>query len=391
MSNALFSTGTARSGTTLFARILSVNKQIKLTNDPFLPIFRSFRTELIRQTIEPEFDALLPLEDYYFSEKKINRMKIIQNGDLNLSFPKNQKIALDAQLKARVPLGAKELSPFIGQLQGDTYCNLFQNGLNLIEKAHNAEDTKWCGFNDNWIVEFFPLLAKAFPDAYFIVIIRDPRGTMASSMKLREKEPDLVPLMYSFAHHWRKHVAFSRMLRVNPVMKDRVAIIRYEDLVNDPENLVGKLCQDLGVDFELSMLDTEKFRPFRGDKWTPWSNFNVPEKGIYIDATTSWRKYLSKGVIEFIEFICDPEMRLVGYDPEVYDGGLPSGEVMRFLLEDDKISTGWRGGHESWDNEHAYELFRKQALKLDKELLSTEMLEKFFLFEDVYKELTKSN
>lgn len=389
MTKAIFSTGTARSGTTFFARILSVNDQIKITNDPFLPIFRSLRTEILRQTVAPDFNATMPLDDYYFSEAKISMMKAIQGGDLNLEFPEEQRVTLDAQLKARVPLGAKELEPFIGELQGNTYSELFQSGLQLLEKAHKVKNIDWCGFNDNWVIEFFPLLAKAFPDAHFIVILRDPRATIASSMQLRAKEPEMVPLMYSFAHHWRKHVAFSRMLLSHPMLKDRLSIIRYEDLVINPEGVVGELCRKLDVHFDASMLDTEKFRPFRGDKWTPWSNFKVPEKGIYTDSTTSWRKNLSSGSIEFIEFICDPEMRLVGYSPEVYKGGLPSGEVMRFLEEDDKIAIGWRGVHAGWDVEHGYELFRKQAVKIEQRLLSNEVIEKYFLFPSVYGEIVK--
>lgn len=386
MTKAIFSTGTARSGTTFFARILSVNDQIKITNDPFLPIFRSLRTEILRQTVSPDFNAAMPLDDYYFSEEKIAMMKAIQGGDLNLKFPIEQQVTLDAQLKDRVPLGAKELVPFIGELRGSTYFELFQNGLQLLEKAHRVKNIDWCGFNDNWVIEFFPLLAKAFPDAHFIVILRDPRATIASSMQLRAKEPEMVPLMYSFAHHWRKHVAFSRILLSHPLVKDRLSVIRYEDLVINPEQVVSKLCRKLNVHFDVSMLDTEKFRPFRGDKWTPWSNFKVPEKGIYTDSMASWKKNLSLGNIEFIEFICDPEMRLVGYSPEVYEGGLPSGEVMRFLEEDDKIAIGWRGMHSTWDVEHGYELFRKQAGKIGQELLSMETIEKYFLFESVYQE-----
>lgn len=352
-----------------------------------MPVFRSLRTAILRQTVAPDFEASLPLDDYYYSDKKIGMMKAIQEGDLKMAFPSAEKNVLDAQLKARVPLGAKELIPFIGELSGDTYHELFQSGLGLLEKAHNVHNIDWCGFNDNWVIEFFPLLERAFPEAYFIVIIRDPRAAMASSMQLRSKEPELVPLMYSFAHHWRKHVAFSRLLKESPRFKGKLSVIRYEDLVADPEGVVETLCQKLGVAFEPGMLDTEQFRPFRGDKWVPWSNFKVPEKGIYKDSTSAWRKHLSPGTVEFAEFICEPEMKLAGYIPEVYGGGIPTAEVMRFLIEDDKNAVGWRGVHEHWDVEHAFELYRKQALKLGRGVLDKATTEKYFLFEQVYQEL----
>jgi hypothetical protein len=341
----------------------------------------------MRESIDPDFDANLPLDDYYFSPKKLEMMKVVQQGNLNICVPRDRWSQLQQQLAARVPLGARELVPLISSLEGETYYELFRNGLKLIERAFDAYESKWCGFNDNWIIEYFPLLAKSFQGSRFIVIVRDPRGAMASSMKLREKEPELVPLMYSFAHHWRKHAAFSRMLIRHPLMAGRLFVIRYEDLVTESERYVREVCRFLEVAYDEAMLDTERFRPFRGDKWSPWSNFKVPEKGIYSDSITQWKRYLTKGAIEFIEFICAPEMKLFGYAPEIYGGGLPSTEVMRFLLEDDKMAQGWRGVHGPWDEEHAYELFRKQALRVDKSLLSTETIEKNFLFESVYDEL----
>lgn len=387
MSKPLFSFGTSRGGTTFFARILSVNRAIKIASDPFLPIFRSLRTTIIRQKIDPEFNGDLPLDDYYFSKRKIEMMKAIQGSDLSLPLPAKESDILCSQLLARMDLAAKELVPLFSGFRGNTYFDLFQNGLKLLEKAYNSSDGAWTGFNDNWVIEFLPLLMRSFPMAKFIIIIRDPRAAMASSMNLRKKDPSLVPLMYSFAHHWRKHVAFAIMLMNNSLLKERLFVFRYEDLVREPEKKIRELCEFLEVEYDEAMLDTDKFRPLSGDQWKVYSNFKVPETGIYTDRIEGWREFLAKGTLEFIEFICDPEMSYFGYQPEEYRGEFPSTEILNFLIKDDKIAQGWRGEHESWDIEYAYELFRKQVLKNDKESLATAVIEKDFLFEAVYKAL----
>jgi len=256
-----------------------------------------------------------------------------------------------------------------------------------LEKAFNAGNILWCGFKDLWIVEFYTLLAKAFPEAKFIIIIRDPRGATSSIIKRREKAPKDVPLLYSFARSWRKHVAFTKTFMKNSLFKNRLFVFRYEDFVRSPEEKTRDVCKFLNIEYDPSMLDVSNFRPISGNVWSGWSNFDVPSKSIYTDSVELWKNCLNKGIIEFIEFVCEPEMKLFNYVPEKYRGGFPSAEIMRILREDDRTCQGWRGIHLDWDIEHSHELFRKQAIKLPKELLTHDMITRYFLFEDVYDEL----
>ena len=54
----LFSCGTSRGGTTFFARMLSLNAEIAMASDPFLPLFRSFRTAVVWDQIDPELQCV---------------------------------------------------------------------------------------------------------------------------------------------------------------------------------------------------------------------------------------------------------------------------------------------------------------------------------------------
>ena len=388
MSRPLFSFGTSRGGTTFFARILSVNPQVKMASDPFLPLFRALRTAIIQQKIDPAFNGNKPLDDYYFSTQKQKTFKVIQAADLDLPFPQENLPGLQQLLLARMNLAAKELAVSANEISGTTFRELFQSGLAVMEKVYDAGQTKWCGSNDNWVIEFLPMLARAFVEAKFIVIVRDPRAAMASSMKIRDKFPTLVPLMYSFAHHWRKHAAFAWALQHEPEFQNRLLVLRYEDLVTSPEAQVKNICQFLEVEYFPAMLVPENFRPITGEKWNGYSRYEVPKDKIYTDAIDAWKKYLAPGTIEFIEFVCDPEMRLFGYESAQgqagNNNGFPSAGVMQFLLEDDKLAQGWRGEHESWDKEFGYELFRKQMLKLNKDQLTEDVVARYFLFEKVF-------
>lgn len=386
MSNPLFTFGTSRGGTTFFTRILSVNPEIKVASDPFLPLFRAFRNEVITQNVDPSYDIHQPLEDYYFSASKLQRMKTIQSSSLNMQLLNSDLSKLQSQLAARMSLAAKELASGASEIRGNTILELFSGGLSLLENVYEAQDTSWCGSNDNWVVEFLPILANAFKDAKFIIMVRDPRGAMASSRKVGDKNPELVPLMYSFAQHWRKHAAFSWKLMKDPNLKDRLFVLRYEDLVCSPGEKVKEICKFLNVEFSRDMLVPKNFRPISGEEWTTYSSFEVPEDIIYTDSIDSWKKYWEKRQIEFIEFICDPEMRLFGYEPQEYFNGSLSTAAMEFLLEDDQTAQGWRGRHEAWDKEIAHQLTRKEMIQKNVDNSSRDNKENYFLFEEVFED-----
>ncbi|KKU14072.1 MAG: hypothetical protein UX17_C0002G0005 [Parcubacteria group bacterium GW2011_GWC2_45_7] len=390
MSNPLFSVGTSRGGTTFFARMLSINVEVKMASDPFLPLFRSFRTAVLQNKIDPGFSVAQPLNDYYFSDDKIAMMKAIQCSDLRFSLPSGELERLVPELSARMSLAAQEVTPFLKELQGATYEQLFASGLHILEKAYGAESAAWVGFNDNWVIEFLPILARAFPNSKCIIVIRDPRAAMASSLKLRERDPSKagkVPLMYSFARHWRKHAAFAHMLTQDPALHGRIYLLRYEDLASDPARIIKELCVFLGVDYDEAMLDTDKFRPLKGTEWKVHSNFKVPEKGVYTESIEAWKEYLPKGTVEFIEFVCDPEMRLFGYETKEYQGGLPTEAVMSFLKEDDARAVGWRNNYDTWETEYERELLRKKILTPSHTDISLSDKEKNFLFKQVYDAL----
>jgi hypothetical protein len=387
----LFSSGTSRGGTTFFTRILSVNEQVKMASDPLLPLFRAFRDEIMLTEISKEFDITQPLDDFYYYKQKLIALKTIQKADLSLKFPPHKLIKLREQIEGRLGLAAKEFLGSSKDISGENFYDLFKSALTMMSNVYRAKNIKWCGFNDNWVIEFFPHLAREFEDSKFIVIIRDPRAAIASSLKLREKSPTLVPMVYSFAHSWRKHAAFAYKLITDKKYIDRLFLLKYEDFVADPENKLKEISEFLEIKFNKEMLIPNNFRPISGNKWETYSNFNVPSNQIYKDRINGWVEYLDRSSVEFIEFICGPEMSLFGYNNKVLDLNMSFDSFKNYFVMDSHQSVGWRGNHKDYTSEYENQLMRYNILSKKFKDSSSDEIIKYFLFVDVFKAIRGLN
>ena len=97
-------------------------------------------------------------------------------------------------------------------------------------------------------------IARAFPDARFILIRRDPMDTCLALYKQ-------VYFRYSYTFDdMAEYVsAFDRLVRHWASLLDgRLMEISYENLVSQPEQELRRLMGHIGMDFEPGMLDFEK-------------------------------------------------------------------------------------------------------------------------------------
>ena len=340
--NQIFSTSIPRSGSTMLGRILSLNSKLGMSNDAFLPVFRSFRNQIALQNNFTEFDPNDPIPDYYFLDQGANQLRSLQEASLDVPIPAKNKVNLIRDLEARADLAAPELAKDLNRLDFRSYKLLLQSGVNLIGRSLGVNECGGlAGFHENWIVEFLPNLLRAFPDALGLILIRDPRAIIASLKKLRETEPKLVPSFYSVLKHWRKLVILADMFLSGDFNK-RAYLVKYENLVARPEHEVRQLCDFLGVLFDTGMLDTKRFRPHQGDQWTAWSHHNVTDEGIYSTTTSKWKEVLDTSEICFVEAVCGFEMLMTGYDLEDYDNlRLATGDIENLIQQDVVGSLGW--------------------------------------------------
>lgn len=106
---------------------------------------------------------------------------------------------------------------------------------------------------DKQIKYFFylPQLLTVFPDSKFIVLTRDPRVN-AQRKKLRNLNSGSDAIYLSAL--WRN--TYGNVLYLKQQHK-AVKIVRYEDLVSDPESTIRSVCDFLGISFMPAMLKTE--------------------------------------------------------------------------------------------------------------------------------------
>ena len=390
----LFLTCTARGGSYLNAQILSVNSQVNIASEPFLELFRSFRNTSLKRagvnTITGDLLDKTPFHDYYYSPEFSHIIDTMNNAEMSVECAQEEwERVLKIQIP-RVALQCAELQPFLSEMKGATYKEIFDNALAVIQKARNVSHKKWIGIKDAWVIETFLPLARAYPDAKFIVIVRDIRASIASNLLVKNK--DMVAHVASFAKAWRKNVAYTSYLKTHELMKDRLFVISYEKMVSQPEVEVRKVCDFLEIDFEPEMLNTENFIDFStGQTWVGNSSYENVTKGISPHRIDRWKEALSWDAKCSVEMIVGNDLRLIGrepttncLDPDIQESAL------NFLISDNE-------GHKDWRTDSrkpAYELSRE----ICRNLMLSEKLGKFgeadirenFLFTESY-ELLKSN
>ena len=294
-------------------------------------------------------------------------------------------------MKDYVPHLIKDLN----LIKGSNFKKIFDNAIKLVDKHHDKKNIKWIGWMDSWIEEFFPILAKEYKHSKFILIIRDPRASIASyrsGFKINVPEKNMEPLTLSYLRSWRKQVAFSEYFKNHKSLKKRVLQIKYEDLVKNPKIITKQMCNFLKIKLSPEMLDTNNFMGLGKNtkKWKPNSNYKAtPQTGIYKDSLYKWKKKLPKKVKNFIEFVVGPELKYLEYK-KVYKTKYTKLEyknIIRFHSDEYKKSKGWRTNNNKPEVDIHYEVIRNKLIREKK--INEKITKEYFLFDEIYQKLKK--
>jgi hypothetical protein len=216
-----FIIGTQRSGTTLLRLILNSHSQI---------------------AIPRESAFLMPL----LKKKFINRCfsgKTIKAFDDNISLlPVFKNTYVDGNY-----------SDFFSQLSQRERVTLRELIDDMFSSHCRNEGKSIWGNKTPSFFRKIDILFTLFPDAKFIHIVRDGRDVFDSWRKMN---PSMNNVAF-VALDWRY-----KLLRIEKSFKKIPAnnriTIRYEDLLNTPENIIESICSLLGVNREANMLDFYK-------------------------------------------------------------------------------------------------------------------------------------
>ncbi|HEY7876361.1 MAG TPA: sulfotransferase [Actinomycetota bacterium] len=156
-------------------------------------------------------------------------------------------------------------------------------------------------------VEHIPFLARLFPDARFVHLVRDGRNVALSYADV----PFGPKTLAKAAELWARRVTRG-MTDGRALGSGRYLEMRYEDLVGDIEARAKALCEFLDLPFDAGMLDyTERARSDvlpRAAKYNP----HVTERPI--SQTRSWQTDMPDRHVAVFEVIAGSVLADLGYE-----------------------------------------------------------------------------
>jgi len=368
MARPIFLTGLARGGTNLLARMLIAGGESRIAIHAFQPWFKSLRNAIIARSgnagIIAKFNPESPFADGHFDDIQIGTQEILHRSTIEIPFSATEWPALLDRLQARATHDAPNLCPNLTNLEGSTdYHMMMDRILALVLKGH-ASGAELVGLIDTWIIDLFPALARAYPDAQFLVVIRDPRAIVASQLKFLETDPDGIGHILSILRQWRKYIALANEFQHQPLFAGRLKLVRFEDQATEPEKFARELCNFLNLAYNPAMVDFSRYEDQAHErKWVGNSAFEEGLQRIDPAPAHRWRRTLAPGALAATEFCCASDMEICGYAPinPVHQSS-ENHPAQAFLIEDGKRYSLWRTDTGDAYIDFARETFRRKLL-----------------------------
>lgn len=292
----VFLCGHRKGGTTMFANLFDGHPQLSVYpadvnllyayfpkyNDPAAS--RADLLARIRRVVFEDHSPLPQLADVDFAKLEENFMRHVEGKPLH-----DMRIVIPALLKAYSELDASP--PAKKYLVAKETC---------IEVYANE-------------------IASWFPSCRFIHLVRDPRDNFAAIKSGIKKKyagygDTEMSLLFSTVTRNIWGLKYAELNR-RVLGDERYRVVRFEDLVVDPDSVMRGVAEWLGIDFADSLL-----RPTVCGRSTGGNNFDGKVfSGISSDHLGRWRERISPEEAAVIEFSFGKEMIELGYVPECSD------------------------------------------------------------------------
>lgn len=177
-----------------------------------------------------------------------------------------------------------------------TWADLFE----VILRAYGPRpEAPIYGDKSHGYINDIHLLRTLFPNVRFLYIVRDPRDQALSSLKIWGRSP------LRSAHHWYRVAAQAE--RLGFATATDVLTVRYEDLTDDTDTELKRVCAFLGLPYPPEM--TKLTRPAEKGRLVRQLNTVTKQQAKYRDA-------LPARVVRNISEITLPYLSTYGYSPE---------------------------------------------------------------------------
>lgn len=269
-SDPFFIVGVQRSGTTLLRLILNAHSKIAIPEEAsFLkPLLKS---KWIRTTITGEKkDKLVRYlrKNEQFNLWNFDREPLLQN------------------IKNKESTTIKEI-------------------MEIMYSSYATHEGKSSWGDKSLFFGAMDLLYEMFPQARFIHIVRDGRDVFHSWRKMDPKKshPTVMALDWKFKIHFieksMKNIPSSSMM-----------VVRYEDLLDNPEETLKDICKFLNIEFEKEMLKFHK----SSNKYIGKHHSDLIFKEIDGTNTNKWKKQLSQNEIKLYQMSASNILLKYGYE-----------------------------------------------------------------------------
>lgn len=355
-----FITGQYRSGTTLLEKLINAHSKVKVLSQPCAPLFFNIKDKFNKSKriirpypIGPEF----PHVDFFWGDFfKFIEGEVLLKNDIKKIF---QEVI---SYKGKQEEGIENIWE---QIEEGVFSSVFRQTINTLNKGNVAQ----VGSKEILCEEFTSVFLKSGIKS--IIILRDPRDIICSlNFGKGEKYTGKIrPLLYSL-RLWRKSVAFSIYNSSSPNFK----MIRYEDLVAKPDLVMNEVFAFLGLESQSLSFN-----------WDGNSSFGKLES-VSTSSVSNYKRLLDKKTTSYIETVCFPEMKHMGYEME---NSVPDVDSIRSYQEPFTVDhLNFDPNYTSNEFNRRDEMERIQLMYKDR--ISIEEQNKFFHFQEVYNKL-KSN
>src|SRR5262249_7683944 len=182
-----------------------------------------------------------------------------------------------------------------------------------------------------------PLLERLFPDAIWVHLVRDGRDAALSFLELPEgfsgKTWALPRTVTQLAARWRTEILAAR--RLGGHAGSRYLELRYEDLVDDPEHWLQRVCEHVSLPWEPEMLDHTRHS----------DTAHMPEHRNLAQPPTpglrDWRSQMSREDALAFEQVARDVLQSAGYELLEPGGNYPTSNGRRELARFAALSKSW--------------------------------------------------
>lgn len=271
MTGPLFVVGCHRSGTTVLRRILNTHPSIWLAKETQYLAFRQWRPDDWHRVRSTE-EMLAHLEDVA---------------------PFLPPTGWDRE---------PTLETFIAGGSPLTFAAFYQY-LCQLEAPANRQLRYW-GDNTPRYVSLIPQLHRAWPEARFLHLVRDPRDVVRSSLAVWFGGNTAL----TAAEEWVERVGAG--LAGQQLVGSNLRVVRFEDLVRDPQATLAGIARWLGLDPNFSVDDPGP----DGVQVARQAHLRRIAEPLDPAVIGRWRHTLTAAQVAEIEQLCQPFLSAFGYE-----------------------------------------------------------------------------